>query len=259
MSVVNTNVKALFAQNALTTNSRSLNTAMEQLSSGKRINSAANDAAGLAISDKMTSQIRGLNMAVRNINDGVSLAQTAEGAYNEIQNMLQRMRELVIQKTNETLSSDQSDYIDLELDELGEQIDDIIENTKWNTISIFDTETFEITTTEDGDTNITVSVGGTTAMDGLDNSSSVGDIDDAIDEVANNRALLGAVINRLNFAADNLANVSMNISASRSQILDTDYAQATTDLARAQIIQQAGTAMLAQANQQPASVLSLLQ
>jgi len=258
MSVVNTNVKALFAQNALTTNNRSLNTAMEQLSSGKRINRAADDAAGLGISDKMTSQIRGLNMAVRNINDGVSLAQTAEGAYNEIQNMLQRMRELVIQNTNGTLSTEQQGFINTELDELGGQIDDIVNNTMWNTQTVFG-GSFAITTTEDGDTNITISVGGGTGVTGLTNASTVANIDDAIDTVAEDRALLGAQINRLNFAADNLANVAMNISASRSQILDTDYAKATTDLARAQIIQQAGTAMLAQANQQPASVLSLLQ
>lgn len=258
MSVVNTNVKALFAQNALTTNNRSLNTAMEQLSSGKRINRAADDAAGLGISDKMTSQIRGLNMAVRNINDGVSLAQTAEGAYNEITNMLQRMRELVIQNTNGTLSTEQQGFIDTELDELGAQIDDIVTNTMWNTKTVFG-GSFAITTTEDGATNITISVGDGTNVTGLTSASTVANIDTAIDTVAEDRALLGAQINRLNFAADNLANVSMNISASRSQILDTDYAKATSDLARAQIIQQAGTAMLAQANQQPASVLSLLQ
>lgn len=258
MSVVNTNVKSLFAQNALTTNNRSLNTAMEQLSSGKRINRAADDPAGLGISDKMTSQIRGLNMAVRNINDGVSLAQTAEGAYSEITNMLQRMRELVIQKTNDTLSTEQSGFVDTELDEMGAQIDDIVTNTAWNTQTVFG-GSFGITTTEDGDTNITISVSAGTGVTGLTNTSSVANIDTAIDNVAEDRALLGAQINRLNFAADNLANVSMNISASRSQILDTDYAKATSELARAQIIQQAGTAMLSQANQQPSMVLSLLQ
>jgi flagellin len=258
MSVVNTNVKALFAQNALTTNNRSLNTAMEQLSSGKRINRAADDAAGLGISDKMTSQIRGLNMAVRNINDGISLTQTAEGAYAEVTNMLQRMRELVIQKDNGTLSTEQKEFIETELDELGSQIDAVFDDTKWNTLTVFG-EDFDITTTEDGDLNITIAVGDGTDIKGLDNTATVSEIDDAIDAVAEDRALLGAQINRMIHAADNLANVSMNISASRSQILDTDYAKATTDLARAQIIQQAGTAMLAQANQQPASVLSLLQ
>jgi flagellin len=213
----------------------------------------------LGISDKMTSQIRGLNMAVRNINDGISLAQTAEGAYAEVTNMLQRMRELVIQKTNETLSTAQIGFVDTELDELGAQIDDVFANTKWNTLDVFGGE-FAITTTEDGDTTsitITVSDGGDAG--GLDNASTVAEIDAGIDAVAEDRALLGAQINRMNYAADNLANVSMNISASRSQIMDTDYAQATSELARAQIIQQAGTAMLAQANQQPSSVLSLLQ
>jgi flagellin len=258
MSVVNTNVKSLFAQNALTTNNRSLSTAMEQLSSGKRINRSADDAAGLGISDKMTSQIRGLNMAIRNINDGVSVAQTAEGAYSEVTNMLQRMRELVIQKTNETLSTDQIGFVNTELDELGTQIDDIFANTKWNTLTVFGGE-FDITTTEDGDTNITIAVGDGTGATGLSNASTVTLIDAGIDAVAEDRALLGAQVNRLNYAADNLANVSMNISSSRSQIMDTDYAQATSELARAQIIQQAGTAMLAQANQQPSSVLSLLQ
>jgi flagellin len=261
MSVINTNVKSLFAQNALTSNNRSLNTAMEQLSTGKRINRAANDAAGLAIAEKMTSQIRGLNMAIRNINDGISLAQTAEGALNEVSGLMQRMRELKVQEQNGTYDAAQKLYITNEMKDLGKQIDNIVNNTKWNTLEIKATAGFKITDTEDGGT----AEGGllvkfvSTGITGLKDDSTVAGIDTAIGKVNEQRSALGAMINRMVFAADNLSNVSMNISASRSQILDTDYASATADLARTQIVQQAATAMLAQANQQPASVLSLLQ
>jgi flagellin len=280
MSVINTNVKALVAQNALTVNNRNLSNAMEQLSTGKRINSAADDAAGLAIGNKMTAQIRGLNQAVRNANDAVSMLQTAEGATQEITNMLQRMRELAVQSANDTNTQDDRDALQEEFTQLTEEIDRIAANTQWNKMNLLDasmgsgsdgTVTFQIGA--NSGTGFTIemelkdlstsgsalSLGSADISDRAGSSTAIGLIDDAIKAVDEFRSELGAKINRLTYAADNLANISMNTAASRSRIMDTDYAQVTTDLARSQIIQQAGTAMLAQANQQPATVLSLLQ
>ncbi|MFD0668493.1 flagellin N-terminal helical domain-containing protein [Ramlibacter sp. MAHUQ-53] len=280
MSVINTNVKALVAQNALTVNNRSLSKTMEQLSTGKRINSAADDAAGLAISNKMTAQIRGLNQAVRNANDGISLLQTAEGATQEITNMLQRMRELAVQAANDTYSSADRSALQLEYDELSDEITRISDNTKWNNMSIFKTSASGAIGTSgvvyfqvgiDGTSGMTISAtfegmditslsaasGSLTTQSGA--QSALTSLDNAIAKVDTFRAKLGAKINRLTYAADNLSNISTNTAASRSRIMDADYAQATTELARTQIIQQAGTAILAQANQAPQSVLSLLQ
>jgi flagellin len=279
MSVINTNVKSLVAQNALTVNNRSLSKVMEQLSTGKRINSAADDAAGLAISDKMTAQIRGLNQAVRNANDGISMLQTAEGATQEVTNMLQRMRELAVQASNDTYSSADRSALQLENDALAAEITRISSNTQWNNMYVFATSASAAVGTS-GLVQFQVGVNGTSsdlisaqfsAIDattlsasGLDLTtqsgahSAIGVLDAAIATVDTMRAGFGAKINRLTYAADNLANISQNTSASRSRIMDTDYAAATTDLAKSQIIQQAATAMLAQANQQPQSVLSLL-
>jgi flagellin len=258
------------AQNALVTNNRSLEKAMQQLSTGKRINGAKDDAAGLAISETMTAQIRGLNQAMRNANDAVSMLQTAEGALVETTNMLQRMRELAVQSANGTLSGTQQDYLQAEFSALATQVDTIATNTKWNGQDILSTNADSVDFQLGADSGNTIEFG-FTAMDtaalGIDSDDigSAGDsgtaltnLDSALDTIANHRALLGATINQLSYAADNLANVSMNTAASRSRILDTDYAQATTELARTQIIQQAATAMLAQANQQPQSVLALL-
>ena len=284
MSVINTNVKSLVAQNALTVNNRSLSKAMEQLSTGKRINSAADDAAGLAISNKMTAQVKGLNQAVRNANDAVSMIQTAEGATQEITNMLQRMRELAVQSANDTNTEEDRASLDAEFEQLSEEINRISENTQFNTKNVLSgtsggstqTLTFHVganasQTIEVDFLNMTTASGATLSSVAwasgsgnfnistqTDANSAIDTIDDAIELVDEFRADLGAKINRLTYAADNLANVSQNTSASRSRILDADYAQATTELARTQIIQQAATAMLAQANQQPQSVLSLL-
>ncbi len=276
MSVINTNVSSLIAQNALSVNNRTLSKTMEQLSTGKRINSAADDAAGLAISNKMTSQIKGLNQAVRNANDGISLLQTAEGATKEITNMLQRIRELTVQASNDTYSDTDRDAISDEVDELKAEITRISENTTWNGMAIFGgdignagTVNFMVgigTADTVGDDKIDVDM---TAIDlaALDDvdltdydtaSASLASIDEVIVNVDTQRATYGAKINRLTSAADNMANISMNISQSRSRIEDADYATATTELARTQIIQQAATAMLAQANQSSQSVLSLL-
>jgi flagellin len=282
MSVINTNVKSLVAQNAMTVNNRSLSKSMEQLSTGSRINSAADDAAGLAISNKMTAQIRGMNQAVRNANDGISLIQTAEGATKEITNMLQRMRELAVQSANDTNTKEDRSALALEATELTAEIERIATNTQWNGMKIFENA---VSKSDVGDTagtaklqvgsntsdvTIDVTFRGFEAVDlGIETAKfdltdqaksqdSIKVVDEAIALVDAERAMYGAIINRLTSAADNLSNVSQNTAASRSRILDTDYASATTELARTQIIQQAATAMLAQANQAPQSVLSLL-
>jgi flagellin len=388
MTVINTNVKSLAAQSAITLNNRSMSTAMEQLSTGKRINSAKDDAAGLAISEKMTSQVRGLNQAIRNANDGISLLQTAEGAMVEITNMMQRMRELAVQSANDTNAQDDRNYLDLEFQQLKAEINRVTKNTQWNGMNILDqtepasgarggTFTFQVganngdahkitheldklaftartgasfaaavdnppdsddiqesvvsfgdgfiegdvitvtvnnkqfqytVTAEDAnaaavdtavatsfaqaigstfsdlavtfsspdvtfkgvadqtfETFVKVTDGKLATVDPLEITSqslsdtAIGGLDAALTKVNEARAEIGAVINRLNYAVDNMTNVSMNTSESRSRILDTDYAKASAELARTQIISQAATAMLAQANQQPQAVLQLLQ
>jgi len=270
MSVINTNVNALFAQNALRVNNRKLSGAMEQLSSGTRIASAKDDAAGIAISSTMTAQIRGLGQAVRNANDGVSLLQTAEGAMTEQTNMLQRMRELAIQSSTGTYNTAQQSYLDKEYQALATQIEAITTQTKWNGANVLDATggdgsgkyTFAVGST--GTETIEVSIASMSNLiagdvtDSTKATAAITAIDTALGKVNASRAVLGAGMNRLTYAADNLNNVIQNVTASRSQIQDTDYATATTQLARAQIIQQAATAMLAQANQSPQSVLALL-
>jgi len=285
MSVINTNVMSLQAANAMNVNNRNLSKAMEQLSTGSRINSAADDAAGLSISQVMTAQIRGLNQAVRNDNDGISLLQVGEGALNAVSDMLQRMRELAVQSANDTNSSTQKTFLDNEYQALGTEIDRVLANTSWNGMNIFSdtvgrgsdgTFVFQIGPNSDGADggNDAISVDiidfSSVAASGFLGSSvgdittsanaltAIDDMDTSIEAVATMRSTLGAAINRLTYAADNAANISMNTQASRSRILDTDYAQATTELSRTQIIQQAATAMLAQANQAPSAVLSLL-
>lgn len=277
MSVINTNVSALYSQNAMKVNSRSMSTVMEQLSTGNRINSAKDDAAGLAIGQNMTSQIRGLNQAVRNANDGINLMQTAEGALIEQSNMLQRMRELATQSTNGTYGSTQRGYLNTEFAALSAQIDKISTQTSWNGQSLLDgtakaglgasgvftfqvgqkaSETISVTITAMGSTGLAISGLAISTASGA--SASIATIATAIDKINTQRATIGAGVNRLTYAADNLTNISSNVTASRSTIMDTDYATASTQLAKTQIIQQAATAMLAQANQQPQSVLALL-
>jgi len=390
MSVINTNVKSLVAQNALTTNNRSLEVSMEQLSTGKRINSAQDDAAGFAIAQKMTAQIRGLNQAVRNAGDAISLVQTAEGALVEVNNMLQRMRELSVQSATDSNVATDKQALHNEFNQLRLEINRVATNTQWNGRNILDqgytgngaanpglykfqvgananqtidltignyttntttqntTATVATTTSASGPSHgtpaaqvstltiagtptigdaITVTVGdksfthkvvpgagavqtvteiaaaintGLGSITGITTSASAGvltftatatgtpfaisssqggllggirtsdistqsgansaisALDTAISTVNTGRAEMGATMNRLQYASDNLANISTNTSASRSRIQDTDYATATTELARSQIIQQAATAMLAQANQSGQSVLALL-
>mgnify|MGYP003326514870 FL=1 len=292
MAVVNTNIGASLAQAALVRNQRSLDTAMEQLSTGTKINSAADDAAGLAINTRLTSQIMGLNMAVSNANDAINMVNTAEGALIEMTNMLQRMRELALQASNGTTDVNDRTYLNSEYQALYAEIDRIADNTEWNGRTILDNsadgnasgfvefqvgmDTGQVISVDFGNfTNVSgsgtfadfVSAGATagtisattTSQAQLTSSAAIGSIDTALDAISNQRATLGGVANRLTFSVDNLTNISVNASASRSAIMDTDYATSTTDLARASIIAQAGTAMLAQANQLPQTVLALLQ
>jgi flagellin len=280
MSVINTNVKSLVSQNAATVNNRAMSKAMEQLSTGKRINSAADDAAGLAISNKMTAQIRGLNQAVRNANDGISLLQTAEGATQEITNMLQRMRELAVQSASSTNSSSDRSALNQEVTDLKDEITRIASNTEWNGMKLFTgsagaiggasgsvrlqvgvdgLSTDRITVSFDKIGASGLSIGSVSLATLSASTSALTTLDAAIAMIDTDRARFGAAINRLTYAADNLASISQNTSESRSRILDTDYAKASSELARTQIISQAATAMLAQANQAPQTVLQLLQ
>jgi flagellin len=289
MTVINTNVAASITANALTKNERAMSQAMERLSTGQRINSASDDAAGLAIASRMTSQINGLNMAVRNANDAISLVQTADGALVEVSSMLQRMRELAVQAASGTYSSTDKTALDTEYDQLRLQIQDINDDTQWNgtallsggttftfhvganasqTVAVaigdFDTDeanassgVFEALADATSDNNNSNDDLATSNIDSAANTA-IGYLDEAISRVNEERAKLGAAISRLEYASDNLANISQNTSASRSRVLDADYATETTELARTQIIQQAATAMLSQANQYPQTVLALL-
>jgi len=283
MTVINTNTAATLTANALAKNERAMSQTMERLSTGQRINSAADDAAGLAISSRMTSQINGLNTAVRNANDAISMIQTADGAMIEMSNMLQRMRELAVQGATGTNSSTDVTALQTEFTALRDEIFRVVENTQWNGRNLLDgdlttgvadsdvaTVAFQVganasqtitvdfgnfETADDLGTNFTSSLAMASATAA---GTNIGIIDSALTALNTQRATFGAAINRLEYAADNLANVSQNTSASRSRILDADYAAETTELARTQIIQQAGTAMLSQANQQAQSVLALL-
>lgn len=386
MTVINTNVKSLISQNALNKNNRALSAAMEQLSTGKRINSAKDDAAGLAISSRMTSQIRGLDQSVRNGNDGISMLQTAEGALIEVTNMLQRMRELSVQAANDTYAPQDRKYLNQEFQQLKEETLRATRATQWNGMNILDGSfkgdqgvagkfAFQIganegqvvthtlgdigyrkadiafTTTVPGDASTkevnTLTLSGTFAagdvisatfdgvkssytvlaadVDATNNSTTLSNIatklgaltnskvditasgavvtftgkangdltasvncvtndkgalkgiqyldilttpnsntaltaiDIGVDTINSARADIGAMINRLTYAVDNLTNVSQYTNASRSTIQDADYAKASSELARTQIIQQAATAVLAQANSQSQTVLKLLQ
>ena len=287
MAVVNTNIGASLAQASLMKNERALGTAMEQLSTGKKINSAGDNAAGLAISSRMTSQIRGLDAAIRNANDAISMVNTAEGALDEITAMLQRMRELAVQAGTGTTASADRTYLNSEFVALRNEIDRIADNTKWNGRNILDgsagastgasTVAFQIgqdgvktqtLSTSFGNFNNTTGklsglaskvITGTTIASAVNMASkSITEIDVVIGDVSAQRATFGAVSNRLTHAVDNLTNVKTNSEAARSRILDTDYAAATSELSRTQIIQQAATAMLAQANALPQTVLALL-
>ena len=288
MAVVNTNIAASLAQASLMRNDRALSSAMEQLSTGKKINSAGDNAAGLAISTRMTSQIRGLSAAISNANDAISMVNTAEGALDEISTMLQRMRELAVQAGTGTTDSADRTYLNSEFVALRTEIDRIADNTKWNGRNILDgsaggstgasTVAFGIGQDGTAAQSFSTSFGnfsdgtngklsglasktiaaGTVASAISNAAGAIAEVDVVIADVSTQRATFGAVSNRLTHTVDNLTNVKTNSESARSRILDTDYAEATSELARTQIIQQAGTAMLAQANQLPQTVLALL-
>ena len=271
MTVINTNVSATLATNSLARNERAMTTAMERLSTGKRINNAGDDAAGLAIASTMSAQVQGLEQAARNVADGISMVQTVEGAGNEIMNILVRMKELATQASSGTYQSTDLAALDAEYQQLEAEITRIADNTEWNgsnPISAATTVTLQIgiESTHTLALNfIDLSADGANVTTGGDLTSQanarteMAAVDTAIDNLAAELAKQGANINRLEYAQDNLMSVAANIDASRSRIQDADYARETSELARTQIIAQAGTAMLAQANQIKQTVLALLQ
>lgn len=273
MSVINTNISAIRAANASNSANKMLGTAMERLSTGKRINSAKDDAAGLAIATSMTSQVRGMTQAIRNANDGISLAQTAEGALGEVTNMLQRIRELAVQGASGTFQTSDRAAMQSEVTNLTQQIGDVLGNTTFNGITLFSTtagadvsidiqtgaeagETVTLTSTAIDGTNISA-----TALDVTSTAAAtttMANVDLALADVNASRASLGGGQNRLESAVNNMTSNVANLSDARSRIEDTDYSAETTNMAKAQILSQASTAMIAQANQAQQNVLSLL-
>ena len=274
MTVIGTNSSALRATNASAASSKALSTAMERLSTGKRINSAKDDAAGLAISNSMSAQIRGMTQGIRNANDGISMAQTAEGTLGEVSNMLQRMRELAVQATNDTYSDDDKKNIIAEQKALNDQIKSVVTNATFNGKALFNAAAatgFKIQTGANSTDSITLkSVNFADATSKLNivntltfadaaTSASLAQYDAAISEVSNARATLGATQNQLESAVNNMTANVTNLSDARSRIEDADFSTETTALAKAQILSQASTAMLAQANQSQQNVLKLIQ
>ncbi|AZI87125.1 MULTISPECIES: flagellin [Kosakonia] len=300
MAVINTNTLSLTTQNNLTKSQSSLGTAIERLSSGLRINSAKDDAAGQAIANRFTSNINGLGVAARNANDGISLAQTAEGALGEINNNLQRIRDLTVQAQNSSNSASDIDSIQAEVNQRMEEVNRVTTQTDFNGIKVLNTgtgsssysfqvgakdnETISISLSSSNSYNLYNATGATaqttgqtingnarsTAAEGFDvlqgtvssggatNGSPLADIDAAIKSVDSQRSLLGASQNRFESTITNLNNTVSNLSSARSRIQDSDYATEVSNMSRAQILQQAGSSVLAQANQVPQTMLSLL-
>ena len=273
MTVINTNIAATRAANASNSAQMKMSTAMQRLSTGKRINSAEDDAAGLAISTSMTSQIMGMNQGIRNANDGISLSQTAEGALNEVTNMLQRVRELAVQSSSGTYSSSNRTNMQQEVSSLQVQIGNVLSTTKFNGVGLFSTTsgtnlTFTIQAGANSTDTVTLN---STAIDGTNISTTaldvttaakavttIANVDLALTDVAATNSSLGAGESQLQSAVNNLTSASTNLSESRSRIKDTDYSAETTMMAKAQILSQASTAMIQQANQSQQNVLSLL-
>ena len=273
--VINTNYGAVLARKNLAEVQRQMDKSVERLSSGRRINNAADDAAGSAIAGRMESQIRGLTMGIRHAKDGQSLVGTAEGAMQEINKMLQRMRELAVQASSGVANSTDKDYLQLEMGQLVSQVNAISLNTKFNDQELLkggqftfytdidvagtaiQTAAADMQTTTLGVTVAAVSIGGGVAVANI--KSVVTNIDAALATVDNRRAALGAISNRFDHIVDNLQNVIMNTVQSRSRIVDADFSVETTNLTRNTVLQQAATSMLAQANAQKNSVLTLIQ
>lgn len=272
--VINTNVASLNAQRNLNKSQLGLNKSMQRLSSGLRINSAKDDAAGLAISDRMTSQIRGLNQAQRNAQDGISLSQTAEGALVETTNLLQRMRELAVQSANDTNSSTDRASLDAEFSQLQAEIQRIADNTEFNGRTLLNGsatagltfhvganagETITLSINSMGLSGLGVDSGDAGISTQASADAAISTIDASISLVDTERGKLGANMNRLESTIANLSNVSENLSASRSRILDADIAQETSAMTKNNILQQAGISVLSQANQTTQLALGLLQ
>ena len=269
---INTNVASLNAQRNLGASQTNLAKSMQRLSSGLRINSAKDDAAGLDISNRMTSQIRGINQAVRNANDGISLAQTAEGAMSEVTNILQRMRELAVQSANDTNSTSDRTSLQAEVTQLLSEIDRIAETTEFNSTKLLDgsfsAAAFHVGAMGGANNRISFGIAGTNStalgVNGLSIASqsaadgAIATIDSALGTIDTARGALGAVQNRFESTIANLTNIAENVSAARSRILDADVAQETSNLTKYNILQQAGVSILAQANQAPQLALSLL-
>jgi len=273
MSTINTNVQSMNAQRNLMASQGSLSTAMQRLSSGLRVNSAKDDSAGLAIAERMNAQVKGMNVAIRNANDGISLSQTAEGSLGKVGDSLQRMRELAVQSANASNSTTDRANLNAEYQQLNAEVTRVLTGTSFNGVDLLNTAatlTFQVgannvatdqidvaTTALSGGAGLTaVTAGGITtdalALTAMDN------LDDAIDEITTARATFGAVQNRFDAVISNLQVASENQAASRGRIMDADFAVETANLSRGQILQQAGTAMVAQANQLPQGVLALL-
>ena len=276
MAVINTNIMSLTTQNNLNKSQSALGTAIERLSSGLRINSAKDDAAGSAIANRMSSNIRGLTQASRNATDGISLAQTAEGALNEMNTNLQRIRELTVQAKNGTNSAEDVKSIQAEVDARLSEISRIGTATTFNNIQLFDSDqsiNIQVGANDDAAANvITISLtddgfkssalGAAFSVSGGDSGSadaSLAEIDKRIASVDSARSSLGAIQNRFESTINNLNTTVNNLSSSQSRIQDADYATEVSSMSRAQILQQAGTSVLAKANQVPQTVLSLLQ
>jgi flagellin len=271
-----TNNAALNAAASASSVNRDMETSMARLSSGKRINSASDDAAGVAISSRLSAEIRGTDQAIRNSLDGQALIDTAEGAHKEIENILQRMREVAVQGANDTNNSQDRANLQAEMDAMSAEIDRIAGTTTWAGTKLMDAATssfsFQVGAATGAKNQIAVDIGTMNAA-GLDvektdvdlttsatsRHSAIATIDNAIKSVNDQRSELGAVSNRLNHTVNNLTNISSNLSAAKGGIEDADFALETTNLAKNQILQQASTAMLAQANASKQNVLSLLQ
>ncbi len=260
--IINTNVEAMVAQNNLANTQHALSSAMTALSSGLRINTAADDAAGYAITEDLTGQVNGLHQAQQNAQDGVSLVQTADGTLNNVEQMLQRIRELAVQYANGTLSTADQAAIQSEVNQLSSEIARVGNTAQFNGINLFtssSTVTFQVGA-NDGET-ISVSTAAMSSLVGsiqLGQSNTLSTIDSYINAVSNQAAAFGAVQNRLSYTLDNLATYQENLTAAQASIQDVDMATATTEMTKDNILQQAGISMLAQANQAPQMVLKLL-
>jgi len=273
---INTNIASMTAQRSFLDSNNALEQAFERLSTGKRINSAMDDAAGLAIGKDLESRVSGLNQAIRNVNDGISMVQIAEGAFDEVTTIVQRMRDLAVQAANGSLSTTERNYLDSEQGKLATALDTVMNQAKFGNVDLADgsgvsiviqsgAETTDLTTlaltsgSDDSATNLSLTAANiniTTAAGAL---TSITAIDTALNTIAGQRAVLGAQQSQLESTVRNLANVAENTAAAAGRIMDTDYAAETANLTKAQILQQAATSVLAQANAQPQAVLSLLQ